>query len=91
MHAPQVSRMTTFGEVHTKSKSGPCSRDDKFWLLVIAQPDRHPGLPHSPSTKQPQSREVQFDKIITKLLSLRGLIQPDMCPVQIKTCPSGPK
>jgi hypothetical protein len=28
----------------------------KSWLSAIARPSRHPGLPHSPSTKPPRSR-----------------------------------
>jgi hypothetical protein len=69
--APQVSRTTTVCEVPTKSKSGPCSRDE-----VLAPSDcpsgLHPRLPHSPSTKPPRSREVQFNKEVTKLLGYRG-------------------
>jgi hypothetical protein len=45
---PGVSRTTTLCEVPTKSKSGPCSRDEVL-AASDARPDRHPGLPHSPS------------------------------------------
>jgi hypothetical protein len=49
VHAtPRVSCRTTVCEVPTKSKSGPCSRDE-----VLASSDarlgHRPGLPHSPS------------------------------------------
>jgi hypothetical protein len=63
----------------------------KSWLSAIIRPDRHPGLPHSPSTKPPQSRDMQFDKVVTKLLGLSDPIKPNMWSVQIKTCPSGLK
>jgi hypothetical protein len=83
-----VLRMTTVREVPTKSKSGPCSRDD-----VLAPNDawlsRHPGLPHSPSNKPPQSKEVRFDKVVTGLLVLSGLIKPNMQSVQIMACHRG--
>jgi hypothetical protein len=88
--APRVSHMTTFHEVPTKSKSGPCSRD-KVLVSVIIQPGCHPGLPHSPSTKPPQSKEGWFNKAVTKLLGLPGPIKPDMQLVQIKAYPPGPK
>jgi hypothetical protein len=71
--ASQVSHTTTVGEVPTKSKLGPCSWDD-----VLAPSDAWPGhhtlLPHSPSIKPPRSREVQFDELVTGLLSLPGPI-----------------
>jgi hypothetical protein len=63
----------------------------KSWLPTIVRPGHHPGLPHSPSTKPSQSREVRFDKVVTKLLGLPGLIKPNMRPVQIKACPSRSK
>jgi hypothetical protein len=50
--APGVSRMTTIGEVPTKSKSNLCSRDEVL-APSYAWPGRHPGLPHSPSNKPP--------------------------------------
>jgi hypothetical protein len=44
--APRASRTTTIRKIPTKSKSGPCSRDE-----VLSPSDarlgRHPGLPHS--------------------------------------------
>jgi hypothetical protein len=63
----------------------------KSWLPGIIWPGCHPGLPHSPSNKPPRSREVQFDKLVNKLLRLLGPIKHDMRSVQIKACPSGPK
>jgi hypothetical protein len=59
----------------------------KSWLSAITQPDRRPGLYHSPSTKPPQSREVWLDKVVTKLLGLLGPTKPDMRLAQIKACP----
>jgi hypothetical protein len=50
--ASRVSRTTTIGEVPTKLKLAPCSRDE-----VLAPSDNwlgsHPGLSHSPSNKPP--------------------------------------
>jgi hypothetical protein len=72
---PRVSHMTTVREFSTKSKSGLCS-----WDEVLAPSDCpngcHPGLPHSLSNKLPQSREGQFDKVVTRLLGLPGPINP---------------
>jgi hypothetical protein len=80
--------MTTIYEVPTKSKLGPCS-----WDAVLApsdaQPSRHPRLPHCPSNKAPQSREVWFDEVVTRLLGLSGPMKPDIRPVQIKACHRG--
>jgi hypothetical protein len=47
-----VSHTTTVCEVPTKSKSGPCSRDEVL-APSDAQSGRNPGLPHSPFNKQP--------------------------------------
>jgi hypothetical protein len=63
----------------------------KSWFPVIIRPDRHPRLPHSPSTKPPWSREVRFNKVVTKLLGLSGPIKPDIQLIQLKACPRGPK
>jgi hypothetical protein len=86
--ALRVSRMTTVGEVPTKSKSGLCFRNEVF-ALTDARLGHHPGLPHSPSNKPPRSREERFDKIVLGLLGLSGPIKPDMQPVQIKICHRG--
>jgi hypothetical protein len=48
----------------------------KSWPSAIVQPGRHRELPHPPSNKPPQSREVWFDKVVTELLGLLGLINP---------------
>jgi hypothetical protein len=69
--------MTTICEVSTRSKLGPAPKM-KSWLPVIIRPSCHHVLPHSPSTKPPRSREVRFDNVVTKLLSLSGPIKPDM-------------
>jgi hypothetical protein len=53
--APGVSRTTTIRKVPTKSKSGSRSLDEVL-APSDAQPDRHPGLPHSLSNTSPQSR-----------------------------------
>jgi hypothetical protein len=56
MHAtPRVSRTTIIRKVSTRLKPVLCSWDEVLpssytWL------SRHPGLPHSPSNKSPQSR-----------------------------------
>jgi hypothetical protein len=63
----------------------------KSCLPVIVRPDRHSRLPHSTSTKPPRSREVRFDKVVTKLLGLPGPTKSDMRPIQLKPCPPGPK
>jgi hypothetical protein len=73
--ASQVSRMTIVCEVPTKLKLAPAPRM-KSWPLEIVRLDRHPGLPHSPSNKQPRSREGQFNKVVTGLLELPGHINP---------------
>jgi hypothetical protein len=86
--ASWVSRTTTVREVHTKSKSGPCSRDEVL-APSDAQPGRHLGLPHSRSNKSPRSKEVQFDEVVTGLLGLSGPIKPDIQSVQIKACHRG--
>jgi hypothetical protein len=85
---PGVSRTTTIRKVPTKSKSGSCSRDEVL-TSSDARPGRHPGLPHSPSNKLPQSREVWFNKVVTGLLGLQDPIKPDMRSVQIKACHQG--
>jgi hypothetical protein len=43
---PGVSRTTTVCEVHTKSKSGLCSRDEVL-ATSDTRPDRHPGASFS--------------------------------------------
>jgi hypothetical protein len=43
----------------------------KSWFLAIVWPD----LPHSPSMKLPWSREVRFNKVVTKLLGLSSPIK----------------
>jgi hypothetical protein len=85
---PRVSRTTTIREVPTRSKSVPCSRY-KVLSPSDTRPGYHPGLPHSPSNKPPQSRGVQFDKVVTGLLGLSSPIKFDMRPVQIKACHRG--
>jgi hypothetical protein len=52
---PRVSRTTTVYEVPTKSKSGLCSWDEVLAPSDV-RPDRHRGLPHSPSKKPPLIR-----------------------------------
>jgi hypothetical protein len=88
--SPGVSRMTTVSEVPTKSKSGLCSRDE---VLVPSdtRSNRHPVLPHSPSNKPPQSREVQFNKVVTGLLGLSGPIKTQHVASTNQSLPSGPK
>jgi hypothetical protein len=86
--APGASRTTTIHKVPTKSKSDSCSRDEVL-TSSDARPGRHPGLPHSPSNKLPQSREVWFNKVVTRLLGLQDSIKPDMRSVQIKACHQG--
>jgi hypothetical protein len=81
--APGVPCMTTVREVTTKWKSGPYSRDEVL-APSDARPGSHPGLPHSPFDKPPQSREVRLDEVVTRLLGLSGPIKPDMWSVQIK-------
>jgi hypothetical protein len=71
--ASRVSHMTIVYEIPTKSKLGHCSRM-KSWPPAIVWPSRHHGLPHSPSNRSPRSREVRFDKIVTRLLGLSGPI-----------------
>jgi hypothetical protein len=51
----------------------------KSWLPAIVWPGHHPGLPHSPSNKPPQSREGRFDKAVTKLLGLLSPINLTCC------------
>jgi hypothetical protein len=85
--APRVSCTTI---VPTRSKLGLCSRDE-----VLAPSDR-PTRPSSWAAsfslhKPPQSREGQFNKVVTKLLGLLGPIKPDMRSVQFKSYPLGPK
>jgi hypothetical protein len=80
---PWDSRMTIVCKVPTKLKSGPALRM-KSWPLAIVQPGHHLRLPHSPSNKPPRSKEVRFDKVVTKLLGLLGPIKPDMRSVEIK-------
>jgi hypothetical protein len=80
--------MTTIGEVTTKSNLGSHSRDEVL-DPSDARPDRHPGLPYSPSNKPPQSREVRFDIVVIGLLGLLGSIKPNMWQVQIKACHRG--
>jgi hypothetical protein len=87
---PGVSRTTTNCEVPTKLKSGPCSRDEVLAPSNV-RPDRHPGLPHSPSNKPPQSREVWFDKVVTRLLGLPGPIKPRHVASTNQRLQSGPK
>jgi hypothetical protein len=60
----------------------------KSCLSTIVRPGRHPGLPHSPSTKPSRCREGRFKKVVTKLLGLPSPIKPDMRFVQIKAYPS---
>jgi hypothetical protein len=86
--APGVSCTTTICEVPTKSKSGLCSRDE-ILAPSDARSSRHPGLPHSPSNKQPRSREGRFDKVVTGLLGLLVPIKRDKWSVQIKACHRG--
>jgi hypothetical protein len=50
--AHRVSRTTTVCKVPTKSNLAPAP-EMKYWPPAIVQPDRHPGLPHSPSNKPP--------------------------------------
>jgi hypothetical protein len=49
-----VSRTSTICEVPTNSKYVPCYRDEVL-SPSNTRPGRHPGLPHSPSNKTPQS------------------------------------
>jgi hypothetical protein len=86
--APWVSRTTTIHEVPTKLKLGPCSRD-KSWPSAVVRPDHHSGLPHSPSNKLPRNREVWFNKVVTGLLGLSGIMKLNMRSVQVKVCHRG--
>jgi hypothetical protein len=86
--APGVSRMTIVREVPTKSNLGICSQDEVL-APSNARHSRHSGLPHSPSNKQPHSREGWFNKVVTGLLGLPGPIKPDKWSVQIKACHQG--
>jgi hypothetical protein len=61
----------------------------KSWPPAIVRPGRQPGLPHSPSNEPHWNREGQFNKVVTRLLSLLGPIKPDMWPVQVKACHQG--
>jgi hypothetical protein len=54
---PEFSRTTTVREVSIKLNQAPTPRM-KSCPLMIVWLDRHLGLPHSPSNKPPQSREV---------------------------------
>jgi hypothetical protein len=84
VHAtPRVSHTTTVHEVHTKLKSGLCSRDEVL-APSEAQPDCHPGLPYFPSNKPPRNREGWFDKVVPGLLGLLGPIKPNKWSIQIK-------
>jgi hypothetical protein len=69
-----ASRTITFHEVPTRSKAGPCTRDE---VLVPSNSSARPSswLPHPPSIKPPWSREVWFDKLVTKILSLSDPIK----------------
>jgi hypothetical protein len=75
--APGVSHTTAIGKVPTKSKSGLYSQDEVL-ATNNARPGRHSGLPQSPSNKLPQSREGQFNEVVTGLLGLPGPIKPDI-------------
>jgi hypothetical protein len=63
----------------------------KSWPPAIVRLSRYPGQPHSPSNKPPRSREVWFDKIVTKLLGLSGPQNSTCGQYKIKACPSGSK
>jgi hypothetical protein len=52
---PEVSHTTIVREIPTRSKSVPWSRDEVL-APSNTRPGHHPGLPHSPSSKPPQSR-----------------------------------
>jgi hypothetical protein len=73
--ASRVLCTTTICEVPTKLNLGP-TPEMKSWPPAMVRPGRHPGLPHSPSNKPPQSRDVRFDKVVTKLQGLPGPINP---------------
>jgi hypothetical protein len=87
-HGSHVWQLSTKSLLSWNQASAPGM---KSWLPAIVRPDRHPGLPHSPSNKPPQSREVRFDKIVTRLLGLPSPIKPDLRLVQLKACPPGLK
>jgi hypothetical protein len=57
--------------------------------IAIIRPGHHPVLPHSPSNKPSQSREVRFDKVVTGILSLSCSIKSDMRTIQIMACHRG--
>jgi hypothetical protein len=82
---PWVSRMTTVRKALLSQTWIPAP-EMKSWPSAIVQPNRHPGLPHSPSNKAPWSSEVWFGKVVTGLLDLPAHIKPDMRSVQVKTC-----
>jgi hypothetical protein len=70
-----VSRTTTVCEVPTKSKSGLCSRDE------VLAPDDRPARPSSwclilPPLNHLKAGRERFDKVVTGLLGLPGLINP---------------
>jgi hypothetical protein len=87
--APRVSRMTTVGEVLTKSKLGLFSRDEVL-APSDARPGFHPRLPHSSSNKPPRSREGQFDKVVLGLLGLPGHIKTQQLVSTNQSLLSGP-
>jgi hypothetical protein len=61
----------------------------KSWSSTIVRPGCHPGLPHSSYDQPPWSREARFNKVVTRLLGLRGPTKPDMLSVHIKACHRG--
>jgi hypothetical protein len=69
--APRISQPSVKSLLSQNRVSAPGM---KSWLPAIVWPDRHPGLPHSPSNKPPWSREGRFDKVVTGLLDLPGPI-----------------
>jgi hypothetical protein len=84
-HVWQLSAKSLLGQIRVPAP------EMKSWLPATVQPGRHPKLPHSPSNKPPQSMDVQFDKVVPKLLGLLGPIKLDMRSVQLKAYPPEPK
>jgi hypothetical protein len=83
-----ISRMTTVCEVPTKLKLGLCSCDE-----VLAPGDR-PARPSSwclilPPLNHLEAGWEQFNKVVTGLLGLPGLINPTCAQYKIKACHQG--
>jgi hypothetical protein len=74
LYACPLRHHVQFHIVPTRSKVGPCTRDE---VLVPSNSSARPSswLPHPPSIKLPWSREVWFNKVVTKILGLSDPIK----------------